>query len=597
MRVTDQQVRHLFRLGRQDRPKGQAAARAGLDEKTARKYRRLGKLPSEVRMEHTWRTWPDAFADVWPRVEEQLALNPGLEAKTIFQALQRQYPGRFADGQLRTLQRRVKRWRAERGPAKEVFFAQVHHPGRLCASDFTHCDELGVTIAGRPFPHLVYHFVLTYSNWEAGTICFSESLESLSEGLQNALWELGGVPATHRTDRLTAAVQPGADPDVFKRRYQALLTHYGLAGQAINARAAHENGDCEQSHHRFKRALEQALLLRGSRDFASRDGYAAFVRQLFGQRNGGRQARLAEELPLLRPLPPSRLEACKRLRVRVETGSTIRVEGNIYSVSSRLIGEWVEARLYAERVEVWYAQQEVEQLPRLRGRGKHRIDYRHVIDWLVRKPGAFADYRYQADLFPSSRFRMAYDALRQQRPARAAKEYLRVLHLAASESEVGVEAALAALLDGGVLPEAAAVAERLRRREQAMSPTEVVIGPVDLSVYDALLESEGRGDGQTQGREGAAHGLLEGAAFTGDAGELRGTGPAGPAGGAELRAVPAGAGGAGVPGAAAQAGGAVAARFAAAPGEELAGPGPQATAGQGGAAGPDAVGGVIRGSA
>jgi len=273
MPVTDQQVRRLFRLDHLNRPKGQTAARVGMDDKTARKYRRLGKLPSEVRMKHTWRTRPDPFAEVWPQLQEQLAVNPGLEAKTLFQALQKQYPGRFPDGQMRTLQRRVKRWRAEQGPAKEVFFAQVHHPGRLAASDFTHCDDLRITLAGHPFPHLLYHFVLTYSNWETATICFSESFESLSEGLQNALWELGGVPVIHRTDRLTAAIQPRADAELFKRRYQALLSHYSLTGQAINARKAHENGDCEQSHHQFKRALEQSLLLRGSRDFASRQTY------------------------------------------------------------------------------------------------------------------------------------------------------------------------------------------------------------------------------------------------------------------------------------------------------------------------------------
>jgi hypothetical protein len=103
-------------------------------------------------------------------VEEQLTLNPGLEAKTVFDWLQREYPGRFADGQLRTLQRHIKRWRALHGPAREVFFAQVHEPGRLCASDFTHATGLGITIGGQPFPHLIYHFVLTYSNWEAGTV-------------------------------------------------------------------------------------------------------------------------------------------------------------------------------------------------------------------------------------------------------------------------------------------------------------------------------------------------------------------------------------------------------------------------------------------
>ena len=269
---------------------------------------------------------------------------------------------------------------------------------------------------------MIYHFVLTYSNWETGTICFSESLESLSEGLQNALWELGGVPqhASHGSADGGGAAGVGG-PESFKQRYQALLSHYGLQGQAIQAGKGNENGDVEQSHHQFKRAVDQALMMRGSRDFASRDSYEAFLRQLFEQHNAGRRTRLAEEVPLLRPLPGRRLEACKRLPVRVDTGSIIQVQGNVYSVASRLIGEWVEARLYAERVEVWYAQKLVESLPRLRGRGKHRIDYRHVIDWLVRKPGAFADYRYRQDLFPASRFRMAYDVLRQRQPERAAQ--------------------------------------------------------------------------------------------------------------------------------------------------------------------------------
>lgn len=301
MPVTDQQVRRLFRLDHLNRPMGQTAARVGMDDKTARKYRRLGKLPSEVRMKHTWRTRPDPFAEVWPQLQEPLALNPGLEAKTLFQALQRQYPGRFPDGQVRTLQRRVKRWRAEQGPPKEVFFAQVHHPGRLAASDFTHCDDLGITLAGHPLPHLLYHFVLTYSNWETASICFSESFESLSEGLPNALGELGGVPGIHRTDRLTAAMQPGADAELFKRRYQALLSPYGLIGQAINARKAPENGDCEQSRHQFQRALEQSLLLRGSRDFASRETYERFLRQRLAQCNAGRCDRRAQERALLRP--------------------------------------------------------------------------------------------------------------------------------------------------------------------------------------------------------------------------------------------------------------------------------------------------------
>jgi len=498
--VTDPQIRRLRRLDRRGLPKELAAAKAGIDPKTACKYRRLGLLPSEVkRMDRDWRTRPDPFGEVWPELQEQLTLNPGLEAKTLFLELQRRFPGRFADGQLRTLQRRVKQWRALYGPPREVFFDQVHHPGRLCASDFTHCTDLGVTIAGSPLAHLIYHFVLTYSNWEAGTVCFAESFESLSEGLQDALHKLGGVPEAHRTDRLTAAVPPGTQGDCFTPRYRALLDHYGLRGQAIQARQANENGDVEQRHHRFKRALEQALLLRGGRDFGTRAEYEAFLGKLFEQLNAGRKKRLGEELPRLRPLPAARLEACKRLVVRVDRGSTIHVEHNVYSVNSRLIGERVQVRLYAERLEVWYAQRCVERLPRLRGRGRHRIEYRHVIDWLVRKPGAFADYRYHADLFPSSAFRQAYDALRQRQPARAGKEYLAILHLAARESESGVEAALLRLLGSEQELTAAAVKGELEKGDTAVSQSarrpvaNIEVPAVDLRVYDELLGEAGGG--------------------------------------------------------------------------------------------------------
>ena len=593
--VTDLQIRRLRRLDQLGLSKSQAAAKAGIDDKTARKYRRLGRLPSEVRMAHSCRTRANPFAEVWPRVEEQLTLNPGLEAKTVFDWLQREYPGRFADGQLRTLQRHIKQWRALHGPAKEVFFSQVHQPGHLCASDFTHASSLQVTIDGQPFPHLIYHFVLTYSNWETGSVCFAESFEGLSDGLQNALTELGGVPWVHRTDALTAAVPPGSDRPTFQRRYQALLRHYGLQGQSITPTKSHENGDVEQSHWQFKRALDQALMLRGSRDFTSRPAYEAFVRQLFVQRNRGRQARLVEELALLRPLPSQRLDACKRLKVRVDSGSTIHVGGNTYSVAGRLIGEWVEARLFADHIEVWYAQRQVERLPRLRGRGKHRIAYRHVIDWLVRKPGAFAGYRYREELFPSSRFRLAYDRLVEQHPERAVKEYLGILYLAARQSEAGVEAVLEQLLRAGGPWTAAAVEQGLRASDSALSVTEVVVAPVDLAQYDALLEGKEADDGGRAQRDEDVAGVPEGAAPADLPGQLRGTGPAGAAGGAELRTLPAGVGPAGGTGASQRPDRTAAAAVAVAAGEELAGAGSEAPAAEGGATGPTAPGGGLRG--
>ena len=485
--VTDRQVRMLMKLIETEKTLATAAAKAGMDEKTARKYRRLGKLPSEVKVEHRWRTREDPFVEVWDEVKEKLELNGGLEAKTLFEDLQRRYPGRFADGQLRTLQRRVKAWRALEGPPREVFFPQVHKPGQLCQSDFTYMNSVGVTIQGQPFNHLIYHFVLSYSNWETGTICFSESFESLSEGLQKALWELGGVPRVHRTDRLTAAVQKPDHPQEFTRRYAALLKHYGIEGDKTQAASPHEIGDVEQRHYRFKKALDQALMLRGSRDFASRDEYAAFAGKLFAQLNSGRRERLAEELKVLRRLPERRLDSCKRLRLRVGPSSTIRVNHNVYSVDSRLIGEMVEVRLYVEQLEVWYAQRRVETIPRLRGEGKYRIQYRHIIDWLVRKPGAFENYRYRADLFPTHRFRVAYDYLKRSQPAGAAKEYLKILHLAARETETAVDDALRTLINQDKPITFEAIEAMMRSGEQLPPATELTIPEVDLAAYDALL--------------------------------------------------------------------------------------------------------------
>jgi len=421
---------------------GTAAAKAGMDDKTARKYARSGKLPSDMRKEHTWRTREDPFARVWEEVRMKLAINPGLEAKTLFDYLQRKYPGEFSDGQLRTLQRRVKTWRALEGPPKEVFFPQEYSPGQLSQSDFTYMNTLGIRIGGRRFNHLIYHFVLPYSNWETGTVCYSESFESLSEGFQNALWELGGVPREHQTDR-------------------------------------------------FKKAVEQSLLLRGSHDFENREAYEQFLRTLFTQLNAGRRKRFEEELKVLRRLPSARLNTCKRLRLKVGPSSTIRVNHNVYSVDSRLIGEYIHVRLHAAHLEVWYGQRCIEKIPRLRGEGNHRIQYRHIIDWLVRKPGAFEHYRYREDLFPTHRFRIAYDALKRKNPSRAGKEYVKILYLAARENEAATDGALRQLIEEEQTISYDAV-EEILRSGSAHDETlrEVVIEPVDVRVYDELLSGK-----------------------------------------------------------------------------------------------------------
>lgn len=518
--IEDRQVKKLRKLLSGGMPLYRAAMKTGMDEKTARKYRDLGTLPSEVALGHSWRTREDPFADVWPEVHEQLAINPGLQAKALFEWLQRQYPGRFQDGQLRTFQRGVKGWRATEGPAKEVFFRQEHEPGRVCASDFTHMTSLGVTIAGQPFEHLAYHFVLTYSNWEWATVCFSESFESLSEGLQCALWELGGVPERHRTDRLSAAVNNLSDQKEFTSRYRELMSHYGLKTEKIQAGQANENGDVESLHGHFKQAVDQALMLRGSRDFGDRADYVSFLRTVLQQKNAGRLDRFAEEQAVLRRLPTRRIESFQRIQVRVNSGSLIRVQGNTYSVNSRLIDERVDVRIYAEHLEVWYGQKQVERLPRLRGRKKVLINYRHVIDSLVRKPGAFEHYCYRDELFPTTRFRMAYDALRDAGRANASRDYLEILELAAKESESAVDDILRMLLDSHDVVTADMVRDLLPQSSGVPSATDVSVEPVDLCCFDSLFTTQEVWDGCQHGCEGDVVWAAAGTAFTNVSGSL-----------------------------------------------------------------------------
>jgi hypothetical protein len=489
--VTDGQVRRLFREFDSGTSLALAAARTGMSDKTARHYRDHSTLPStrkKAQVPRTYRTRLDPFAAAWPTVEERLRAEPRLLAKTLFDWLRREYPGQFLDSHRRTFERRVRQWRATHGPGKTIVFRQVHEAGDLAASDFTHMNTLKITIAGQRFDHMVYHFVLTYSNWESVTLCASESFEALSDGLQNALWELGGVPRRHRSDSLTAAVNNLSATREFQTRYRDLLAHYGVSGQRINARQAHENGDAESSHGHFKTAVDQALLLRGSREFASRAEYVSFLQQIVTMRNSGRQDRFAEELRVLRHLPDARLSSCLKVLCRVDTGSLIHIHRNTYSVHSRLRGEQVEARLFADRVEVWYADKHVDTLPRLVGRDRSAVHYRHVIDSLVRKPGAFANYAYREDLFPTTRFRLAYDRFCEGRDERrGAKDYLKILHHAAHNSEVAIDDALRVLLANDTLLSVDAVIALAKSSTELPAPTMVVVEPPDLKEFDALL--------------------------------------------------------------------------------------------------------------
>jgi transposase len=494
--VTDRQVRLLRKKRMEKKTLEAAATAAGMSERTARKWQH-GALPSAMKTPRTWRTRPDPFVDVWADDVEPLLVGDTdgeLEAKTIFEELCRRHPDAFEPGQLRTLQRRVRLWRAERGPEKEVFFPQKHEPGRMASIDFTHATELAVTIAGVPFVHLFFQFVLAWSGWRYVQLAFAETFEALLSGLQGALWALEGVPERVRLDNLSAATHELAltGGRSLTKRFKEVVDHFGFEASRIQPGESHENGVVEKAHHLFKGALDQALRLRGSREFASVPDYLVFVQHVVDEKfNRPAATRLAEEHTHLRSLPASRLPEYTKLTARVRKWSTINLSGRIYSVPSRLIGHTVEARVFADVVEVRLGDKEkpIETMPRLRGEKAHRIDYRHVIWSLVRKPGAFAAYRYREDLFPSLVFRRAYDALRAARGDRADIEYVRILHLAASTSERPVEAALVTVLERGTSFDYAAV-KMLAHPDEPVIPL-ITIGDPDLASYDVLLGAGG----------------------------------------------------------------------------------------------------------
>jgi hypothetical protein len=371
------------------------------------------------------------------------------------------------------------------GQSRRPSVPQVHLPGERAQSDFTHMEDLGITLAGQPFPHLLFHLVLTYSNVEAVQICFGETFEALAEGIEHALWLVGGVPAQHRTDHLSAAIRhlPTEERETFSERYQALMRHYEMEPTWNNAGIAHENGDVEQAHYRFKQAVDQALRVRGSRDFATRAAYERLLEDLVRQRNHTRQARFAQERAALRPLPTVPLSPCREFHLTVSRFSTIQVLGNTYSVPSRLIGTALLVRVRAETLEGYVGSRLTFNLPRLHGRGQHAIQYQHLIWSLVRKPGAFAHYRYRDAFYPTLAFRRAYDMLCRHQSARADREYLRILYLAATTSETEVETALGLLLESRQVPRFDLVRDLVR---QPQIPT-VGLPPVNLAPYDHLL--------------------------------------------------------------------------------------------------------------
>lgn len=489
--VTDHQMR-LFMKHRQTDPMPVAAARAGFSVATA--YRIAGdpRPPSEKRIPRGRRR-PDPLADVFDaEVVPMLEAGPGLRPIAILEELLRRHP-ELGAGVRRTLERRIRQWRALHGPERELIFRQVHEPGRMGLSDFTDLSGLGVTIAGVPLSHRLYHFRLVFSGFEHGhVVLHGESFVALAAGLQDALWSLGGVPAEHRTDSLSAAFR-NLEPEVagdWTTRYDALCGHYGMAASRNNRGVAHENGAIEASHGHLKSAIEDALLLRGSRDFDTLADYRAFVDALVGRRNARNRKRIDAERAVLRPLPARRVEDGEQTMVTVTSSGGFMLRNVFYTVPSRLIGHRLRVRLHDDRVEVFLGGTHITTLPRGRGYGAdrrgHVVDYRHVIHSLRAKPGALPGLVYRDQLFPREAYRRLYDAAMEALPERVACKL--VVGALAIAHERGVEADLAALidvvLDTGGLPTLADLTARFAPDPGALP--EVTVTLTSLGAYDIL---------------------------------------------------------------------------------------------------------------
>lgn len=470
-----------------------SANKAGMSRNTARKHLRQNDPLQQERKPHTWRTRKDPLEDIWPEAQKMLADAPELEAKALFEHFDQVSPGGLKPGLLRTFQRRVRAWRLENGPEKEVFFTQDHAPGKVIAVDWTDMKKLGITIQGQPFAHKLFHAVLPYSNWQWATIAHSESVLSLRCGLKAGLGRLGKIPCEILSDHASTAthqLKRGKSERGFNEEYLKICDHYGLTPRTINVGCPQENGTCESGHGHLKRRIVQHLLLRGSRDFESEEKYEEFLISVLESANGRRVDRVTKELAAMREGPVPDLADYREVMVSVSNSSTIRLRKMVYSVPSRLIASKLLARIYENKIILFNGAQEVARLPLGRGDRGAVIDFRHLIGHLVRKPGAFAGYRWREELFPAPAYRAAYDHLERTGSSEADRAYLEILKVASDEGQTVVENALEQLL---TTPKGKVSATEVRdlletwqdlaRESRHRAPL-----PVDLSAYDDLLE-------------------------------------------------------------------------------------------------------------
>ena len=473
-----------------------AAAKAGFS--TASAYRiEADPRPPTQKKEPRGRRRPDPLALYWDaEIVPILKAAPGIRVIGVLQELRRRHPD--LDRNIRrTLERRIQAWRALHGPEQDVIFRQEHEPGRLGLSDFTEANGLGVTIANEPFDHRLYHFRLAFSGFEhAHVVLGGESFAALAEGLQNALWALGGAPKEHRSDSLSAAFR-NLDADArqdLTSRYDALCVHYGMTPSRNNRGEAHENGSIESAHGHLKAAIRDALLLRGSADFDDLAAYRKFIDEAVSRRNRRNGPRIDVERAALRPLPDRRTCDFEEVIVTVTSSSSFTLKKVFYTVPSRLIGHRLRVRLYDDRLELFLGGTHLTTLRRGRaganGAHGHVVDYRHVIHSLRRKPMALLRLVYRDQLFPRDPYRRTFERLLEAGSEKIACRQM--VELLAMAHERACEAELAEALGAGLAEAQLPDMDTLRRRfaPRLTALPEVVVALTPLSAYDVLLTGD-----------------------------------------------------------------------------------------------------------
>ena len=417
-----------------------SAAKAGMSERSGREIEK-GRRIDPWSKKRNWPTRKDPFADVWDKeLVHLLEKKPKLTATTLLEFLQEKYSDFYKDDVLRTLQRRVKKWKALHGPKREVMFLQQHEPGRLGLSDFTQLKKVTVTIAGKVFKHLLYHFRLAFSHWSyIKVICGGESYTALAEGLQEALLRLRGAPMEHRTDSLSAAFKnlSKEEKQDITDRYSAFCEHYGMKATRNNLGAKHENGSVEVAHSHLKKRIRQALLLRGNRDFESLESYQQFIDQVVKKHNKRNAMTVESERKVLQALPRSKAADYTEISAPVSSSSTVQVRRVTYTVPSRLIGEVLRIRLYHDRLICYLGSTHTITLNRIytrRNQRKRSVDYRHVIHSLAKKPQAFRHSKIRDDLLPNSLYHAIWQHVDRVMPDKVACKFIvGLLLLAATE--------------------------------------------------------------------------------------------------------------------------------------------------------------------